>query len=321
MVAADFTGYAQLQPGFYEMGVNSDDDFRLLEATNVSRQILHIDGGSIHQDIHAVMTSTNNSNYGGSIPTTPITAPLVYVDPASCPNVPNLTGKIALVDLHRCSDSQSDINLAYQMQTNGAIAVVIANVPSFGLAYIGSGTLPGNAQVTIPVLLTSAFNGAASVLQTNANLTASIGADTNLVIGEFNGNGRGTTDTIFGFVVPSAGAYPFRLVYENGNGGAAVEWFSVTNGLTADGQRTLVNDRSTPGSVLLYRSASAPVTGGTFNPVTVAADGKVTISWTGTGTLQQTTDLVNWTDVTPQPTGNSYTVSPATASHAFYRLR
>ncbi|MDB6040776.1 MAG: hypothetical protein JWM99_4617, partial [Verrucomicrobiales bacterium] len=254
MIAADFVGYADLQPGFYEMGVNSDDDFRLLESTNVSRQILHVQGGSINQDIHAVMTSTNNTSYGGSIPATPITAPLVYVDAASCPNVPNLAGKIALVDLHRCSDSQSDLVLAYQMQTNGAVAVVIVNVPSFGLAYVGSGSLPAGQQVTIPVLLTSGFNNGADVLKTNLNLTASIGADTNLVVGEFNeGGGRGVSDTLFGFVVPTAGAYPFRLVYENGNGGAAVEWFSVNSDLTATGYNTLINDRSTPGSILLYR--------------------------------------------------------------------
>jgi hypothetical protein len=326
MIAADFVGYANLQPGFYEMGVNSDDDFRLIESTNVSRQVLHIQGGSINQDIHAVVTSTNNSSYGGSIPTTPITAPLVYVDAASCPNVPNVTGKIAVVDLHRCGDSQSDLVLAYQMQTNGALAVVIINVPSFGLAYVGSGSLPAGQQVTIPVLLTSGFNNGADLLKTNQNLTASIGADTNLVVGEFNGGGgRGVSDTLFGFVVPTAGAYPFRLVYENGNGGAAVEWFSVNSDLTAAGFKTLVNDRSTPGSILLYRGGAALANGPKFNPPTLA-NGKVTITWTGTGVLQQTTTLsgnpIPWTDVTPQPTGNSYSVTPGTAAgQMFYRLR
>jgi hypothetical protein len=326
MIAAEFVGYANLQPGFYEMGVNSDDDFRLIESTNVSRQILHIQGGSINQDIHAVVTSTNNSSYGGSIPTTPITAPLVYVDAASCPNVPNLTGKIAVVDLHRCNDSQSDLVLAYQMQTNGAVAVVVVNVPSFGLAYVGSGSLPAGQHVTIPVLLTSGFNNGADVLKTNLNLTASIGADTNLVIGEFNGGGgRGVSDTLFGFVVPTAGAYPFRLVYENGNGGAAVEWFSVNPDLTATGFFTLVNDRSTPGSILLYRGGASVAVGPKFNQPTVA-DGKVTITWTGTGVLQQTSTLsgnpIPWTDVAPQPSGNSYTVPAGTAAgQLFYRLR
>ncbi len=41
-----------------------------------------------------------------------------------------------------------------------------------------------------------------------------------------------------------------------------------------------------------------------------AASGKVTITWTGAGTLQSATSLNgNWTAVTPAPTGNSYTAT------------
>ncbi|MDB6036768.1 MAG: hypothetical protein JWM99_609, partial [Verrucomicrobiales bacterium] len=114
-------------------------------------------------------------------------------------------------------------------------------------------------------------------------------------------------------------------VYENGNGGAAVEWFSVNSDLTATGYNTLINDRSTPGSILLYRGGSAVATGPRFNPPTLA-NGKVTITWNGTGVLQQTSALtgnpIPWTDVTPQPTGNSYSVTPGTAAgQMFYRLR
>jgi hypothetical protein len=63
-------------------------------------------------------------------------------------------------------------------------------------------------------------------------------------------------DTLFGFVVPTAGVYPLRLVYQQGNGGAAVEWFSVSSdNLTVDGgTKTLVNDSNTAGSVHLYRA-------------------------------------------------------------------
>jgi hypothetical protein len=112
MIAAEFKGYADLAPGFYVMGVNSDDGFRVTEATGVSRQVLHISGTGINQDIAVVNTTTNNSSYGGSLPTTPITAPLVYVSADSCPAVPDLTGKIAVVDLQRCSSADSDVVLA-----------------------------------------------------------------------------------------------------------------------------------------------------------------------------------------------------------------
>jgi hypothetical protein len=49
------------------------------------------------------------------------------------------------------------------------------------------------------------------------------------------------------------------------------------------------------------------------------------ISWTGTGTLQEAAELsasINWQNVTPAPTGNSYTVPLGQAPGAkFYRLR
>jgi hypothetical protein len=51
--------------------------------------------------------------------------------------------------------------------------------------------------------------------------------------------------------------------------------------------------------------------------------GNVVITWTGTGTLQSTDSLspMAWTDVTPAPTGNTMTVSPAAKSQTFYRVR
>src|SRR5206468_10003953 len=50
-----------------------------------------------------------------------------------------------------------------------------------------------------------------------------------LNLGQFDG-GRGSSDTIFSFVVPTAGIYPVRLLYYNGNGeggnGANLAWFT-----------------------------------------------------------------------------------------------
>ena len=313
MVAAEFKGYADLAPGFYVMGVNSDDDFRVTEATGVSRQVLHISGAGINQDIHVVNTTTNNSSYGGSLPTTPITAPLVYLTTNNC-DIPDLTGKIAVVDLNRCA-GDSDVVLASKMQSNGAVAVVIINVPGNGLAYVGSGT-PATP-VTIPVLMTSGYAGGADVLKTNANLTASIGADASLKLGEFNGNGRGTADTLFGFVVPAAGVYPLRMVYENGGGGAAVEWFSVTSdGLTADGGgKILVNDSATTGSVLLYRGVV-----GVSTPTVSIANGGTEVVITYTGTLEAS-DSVDGTYTPVAGATSPLHVPVAAAAAKFYRTR
>ena len=52
--------------------------------------------------------------------------------------------------------------------------------------------------------------------------------------------GRGSSDTIFSFVVTNAsGFYPFRLLWENGTGGANCEWYVVQ-----DGVKILLNDPS-----------------------------------------------------------------------------
>jgi hypothetical protein len=61
-----------------------------------------------------------------------------------------------------------------------------------------------------------------------------------------------------------------------------------------------------------------------FNP-TVFSNGQLTISWTGAGTLLQSTNvalpLSQWLAV-PNVTGSSYTVTPATGGpQTYYRLR
>jgi hypothetical protein len=53
-----------------------------------------------------------------------------------------------------------------------------------------------------------------------------------------------------------------------------------------------------------------------------AAGGKVTVTWTGTGTLQSTTSLAgSWTAVTPAPTGNTYTAPIGATGNMFFRLQ
>lgn len=77
-----------------------------------------------------------------------------------------------------------------------------------------------------------------------------------LVLGQFDG-GRGAADTIFTFTIPQPGIYPFRLLWENGNGElsgnqANCEWFTVL----ADGTKVLVNDTQSP--VKAYRVGPLP---------------------------------------------------------------
>lgn len=69
-------------------------------------------------------------------------------------------------------------------------------------------------------------------------------------LGEYSG-GRGASDTLFTFLVPEAGVYPFRTVYEEGGGDANIEWFTLKD----DGTKVLVNDVSN-GGVPAYRAAT-----------------------------------------------------------------
>ena len=130
---------------------------------------------------------------------------------------------------------------------------------------------------------------------------------TYLVLGLFDG-GRGSADTVFNFGVEEAGVYLFRLLWFEGGGGANVEWFTVN----PDGSRALVNGAQT-GAISAFRTRTVPEpeipVGGEaiFDPPTIS-DGQVTLSWEGVGTLQETTDLINWTNSANQ--ANPQTVTP-----------
>jgi hypothetical protein len=69
-----------------------------------------------------------------------------------------------------------------------------------------------------------------------------------ILAGEYDA-ARGSADTIFPIVVQEAGVYAFRTIYENGNGGANIEWFTVK----ADGTKVLVNDTA-HGGLKAYRA-------------------------------------------------------------------
>jgi hypothetical protein len=74
-----------------------------------------------------------------------------------------------------------------------------------------------------------------------------------MILGSFN-TGRAATDTTFDFMVEADGIYPFRLLWWEGTGGAAVEWFTVQ----PDGTKILVNDREIAGHVKAYSTGPTP---------------------------------------------------------------
>jgi len=68
--------------GFYEMGVGSDDGFRLSEGIGLKRQVLHVTGTGIDTDVAAVVSTTNygNPGFGATLPQTPISGPVFFVN-------------------------------------------------------------------------------------------------------------------------------------------------------------------------------------------------------------------------------------------------
>lgn len=71
-------------------------------------------------------------------------------------------------------------------------------------------------------------------------------------VAEFDG-ARGPGNTMFYLNVQEAGVYGFRTLWQNGNGGAEVEWFTVNSGTNV-----LVNDTAN-GGYASYRATTTPV--------------------------------------------------------------
>ena len=83
------------------MQVSSDDGFRVSQGKGITRQVLHVKGSNVDRDVAAVVCTTNNSTFGGSLPVAPISGPVVYFPaghPAMLSQATNLTGKIAVMN-------------------------------------------------------------------------------------------------------------------------------------------------------------------------------------------------------------------------------
>jgi hypothetical protein len=301
--------------GFYVMGVNSDDGFRLSEGQGVTRQVLHVTGTGIDTDVAAVASTTNYGNTGfyASIPVTPVTAPVMFVNSNNYTpgGTINLTGRIALVDQALYGENDDSI-LAYIAQTNGAVGFIEINKPANGLPYVMGGGL--SSKITIPSLNVNGDFGQRDWWITNGTLTASIGADAHLIINAAD-YGKGLSHQDAGFIVPAAGAYPLHLLYFQGGGGAGLEWTLVTAGITADGNRSLINDPTDSASLLAYQPTAAAVPN--LPTVGVSNQGGV-VKITFSGKLQSS-GTVNGTYTDVPGATSPYTVPTGAAPAQFYR--
>jgi hypothetical protein len=143
---------------------------------------------------------------------------------------------------------------------------------------------------------------------------------TETVLGAFDG-GRAADDTVFDFLVETAGVYRFRLVFFEISGAASCEFYSVD---PATGARTLINDLAEPTAIRSYRSLAAEPS---LPPriTSVVRDGSdLVIEWVGgTPPFQvEVSDTMlddSWTDQ-GSPTPDRTATVPAEGAAGFVRV-
>jgi len=305
--------------GFYQMGVNNNDQFRLSAGTVGCQTLRVLAPTNVVIPCVAIATNITQLLFGGSLPLTPLTAPVVYATPSGNPDDsctissdPTLAGKIVLLD--RGTTNCNDAMRAEQAQSAGAVAVLMTTPGDTGFP-IRLGDVDPNVNIPVAVIAEN-YGGTLlkSYLTAGIAVTATIGGDATPRIAEWDGpKGFGAADVTVGFAVPAAGVYPMRLVAGHRVGGADLEWFTIQ----PDGTRILLNDTSNPDALLAFAARNAgalPV----LNPLKVSG-GMVTISWKGVGTLEEATLAHGpWC---PSPNQNNPQTAPVTGGKKFYRIR
>jgi hypothetical protein len=304
--------------GYYQMGINNEDAFRLTAATAGVTTLKVTAPTSITVPCVPIATNITQLQFGGSLPTTPLSGTVVYATPSGDPEEAcaladrtDLAGKIVL--LNRGTSSCDSAAKAEQAQRAGAIAVIQNTPGDIGFPF-RLGDI--SAAVKIPVLVIGDdFGGSLleNLLTQGQTVQVTIQTDTHPRLAEWDGpKGFGAVDVTFGFAVPEAGVYPLRLVAGQEAGNANLEWFSIK----PDGTRILLNDTSNPEALRSFRARAAAVL--RFDPPAASAAG-VTLSWTGTGTLEEAVSVLGpWTVSASQ--ANPQTV-PATGQSKVFRLR
>ena len=200
-------------------------------------------------------------------------------------------GKVSAVNTVRCLEYEGHAQTDDQMGETSCLWVNYAN----GTNIIAIGTTAASS----PLI---------------ARITAQ---DCSPIVGGID-IGKGASDVLFGFTVPQPGVYPFRLVWENGGGGASCEWF-VRDPALGD---FLVGDPAGPVKAWITRDVhfAGALPAPRLNTPTVSG-ANVIISWTGEGELWESYSLTGpWFKSTFQ--SNPATVVPSPLlTDRFFRVR
>lgn len=274
-IAGEFITYVEFPTaGVYYMGVNSDDGFNVTatDTAPANYGALVVAAPSAAAGKYHILDPGLDGSAFPAI-SGPIVGKLVYATPPDgCSAITNpdaIRGNIALIDRGVCTFTAK----AQAAKDAGAIAVIIVNSRDPGSS---DGPLPSNMGGTFldfPAFMISKPDGAILKAALGTVMNISITPDPTPTLGQFR-TGRGSSDTIFPVIVPSAGVFPMRCVWFEGGGGANVEWFSVN----ADGTKVLLNDRENPSALKTYAARTVAVT----PTISIAkAAGGVTITFTG----------------------------------------
>ncbi len=251
-IAAEVITYIEFPTaGLYTMGVNSDDGFKVTatDTPPVNNLALVVTGDPAAAGAYHALSGPPATSKQF---TAPVSGKLVMCDPPdACTALLNATaiaGNIAVIDRGTC-EFTAKIKLAREA---GAIAVIIVNnqdeFSAAGIYPIEMGAGAAGYQ-DIPAVMITLPDGNKIKAALGSQLTASLSPDTTPALGEVDA-GRGSADTLFSFIVPQAGVYPFRCVWYEGGGGANLEWFTVTS----SGEKILVNDTANPAALKSFRS-------------------------------------------------------------------
>jgi hypothetical protein len=305
--------------GYYRMGINNEDQFRLTVATTGYPTF------ELHSPTNVVIpcvpiaTNITQLQFGAALPLGSLTAPLRYATPSGNPDdaclldgTIDLTGHIALLD--RGGTNCDSAFKAEQAQRAGAVAVIQTTPGDVGYPF-RLGEI--NPNVRIPVLVIAEAYGAGllkSYLTNGVPVHGTIRGDATPLLAEWDGpKGFGAVDVTFGFAVPAPGVYPFRLVAGQEEGGANLEWFSIQ----PDGTRILINDGTQPNALSAFRArnaGAAPV----LNPPTIQ-ETAVNISWTGVGALEEAASPAGPWNASPRQ--DNPQIVPAVEASRYYRVR
>jgi hypothetical protein len=321
------------EAGIWYLGVNSDDCFRASVGDQGApgKSPLTILAPASEAGEMTAMTTTQDddgnsgaSGFGRNPPsTTPLIGQAVLCNPVDCSaplvNASAIAGHIAV-----CYRGPSFATQARRAQDAGAVAVIGGTYPT-DAPYPGprGGT---DAGVTIPCLQVGYpdFNKLTNhiTMDTSSPVVVRITAqDCSAVVGQYSyGGGRGqTTETIFGVVVPAAGLYPLRLLWDNGGGGNGCEWFVIDPDTGLD---YLINEPDSPVKAWITRNvhAAGALPAPKLNNPTVSG-GNVIISWTGQGELWESYSINGpWFKSSYQANPSTVVPSPFLPER-FFRVR